>query len=160
MKRFLTISLTSISVAVVCLAAVPMPTATAQTTRRRTAAITTEHQIMALRREVVKAIRARNRETLERIYADDFTHTHATGRVDGKAQRISALVSGEPTIESAEADDVDVRTYGAATTVVTGQSTIKGQNEKLTRYRWMAVYVRRANRWQIVASQATRIADE
>lgn len=117
---------------------------------------------MALRREVTEAIRARDRETLERIYADDFTHTHASGRVDNKRQRITALVSGEPTIESAEADDVNIRTYGATTAIITGQSTIRsqGENQSSTRYRWIAVYVRRGSRWQLVASQATRIEQE
>lgn len=108
----------------------------------------------------MEAIRARDRETLERIYADDYTHTHAVGRVDDKMQRIAALISGELTIEAAEADDVSIRTYGTTTAVVTGQSTItsQGENQSPTRYRWIAVYVRRANRWQLVASQATRIA--
>ena len=101
----------------------------------------------------------RDRKTLERLYADDFTHTHAVGRVDNKAQRIAALVSGDPTIESAEADGVNIRTYGMTTAIVTGQSTIRsqGENQNSTRYRWIAVYVRRVNRWQIVACQATRI---
>lgn len=117
---------------------------------------------MALRREITEAIRARDRETLERIYADDFTHTHAVGRIDNKAQRIAALVSGEPTIESAGADDVNIRIYGATTAIVMGQSTVRsqGENQSPTQYRFIAVYVRRAKRWQIVASQATRIAQE
>lgn len=98
--------------------------AAAQTARGRDAVA---RRIESLRREVTEAIRRRDRATLERLYADEFTHTHASGQVDGKAKRIAALVSGEPTIESAEASDVSIRTYGAQTAVVTGQSAIRSQ---------------------------------
>lgn len=163
MKRCLALFLASASIAVNCLCAVPAATATAQTVRRGAAiAGNAARQITALRRELLDAIRSRDRKTLERLYADDFTHTHAVGRVDNKSQRIAALVSGETTIESAEVDDMSIRTYGATTAIVIGQSTIKGQGEgqSTTRYRWLAVYVKRAGRWQIVASQATRIEQE
>lgn len=158
MKRLLTSFLASVAVAL--WVATP---ATAQSAGRRAApANTTLRQITALRRELLEAIRKRDRKTLERLYVDDFTHTHAVGRVDDKSQRIAALVSGEPTIESAEVDDMSVRTYGGTTAIVIGQSTIKGQGEgqSPTRYRWITVYVKRAGRWQIAASQATRIEQE
>lgn len=158
MKCFWTCLLASFAVAICCLWIVTPATAQSAS-RSATPANTSLRQITALRRELLEAIRKRDRKTLERLYADDFTHTHAVGRVDNKSQRIAALVSGEPTIESAEVDDVSVRTYGGTTAIVTGQSTIKrqGEGQSPTRYRWITVYVKSAGRWQLAASQATRI---
>ncbi|MEJ7578392.1 MAG: nuclear transport factor 2 family protein [Pyrinomonadaceae bacterium] len=116
-----------------------------------------EKEIVALRSELAEAIRRRDTRALARIYADDFTHTHASGQVDDKTRRIAALVSGEPTIESATVDEMKIRIYNRTTAVVIGQSTISSPDGSPVKYRWTTVYVKRANRWQIIASHATRI---
>ena len=114
-------------------------------------------EIIALRTKLVEAIKQRDRRTLDEIYADDFTHTHASGQVDDKAKRVAALVSGEPTIESAHVNMINVRIYKPNTAVAVGQSTIKDTQQNLTTYRWTIVYVKLKNRWRVAASQATRM---
>ena len=114
-------------------------------------------EITALRQKLVTAIKEHDEKTLEALYADDFTHTHASGQVDDKTKRIAALVSGEMTIESAEVNEINVRFYGKTTAVAVGQSTITDAQQKTTKYRWTVVYVKSGKKWQIVASQATKL---
>lgn len=45
-------------------------------------------EIMKLRSTVQTAIERGDAATLRRLYADDFTHTHAIGKVDSKKQRL------------------------------------------------------------------------
>ena len=149
MKR-ICITLLSVFIFVVCVL-----NAQAQTKQMADEKLTAE--ITKLRQKLVGAIGRRNKKTLESLYADDFTHTHASGQVDDKSKRIAALVSGEPTIESADVDEINIRFYGKRTAIATGQSTIKNKDET-TEYRWTIIYVKQNKKWQIVASQATRLA--
>ncbi len=117
-------------------------------------------QVEALRNKLVAAIKSHDKKTLESLYADDFTHTHASGQVDDKTKRLAALASGEPTIESAQVNEIDIRVYGKATAVAIGQSAIPDANQKAAKYRWTILYFRTSNGWRIVASQATRLAEK
>lgn len=130
----------------------------AQTKQTLTEWLTSE--IIKLRSDLIKSIKSSDRKTLEAIYADDFTHTHASGQVDDKTKRIAALLSNEPTIESADADEMNIRIYGKTTVVVVGQSTVQNKDGSAAKYRWTTVYFKTKNSWQIVASQATRLAEK
>lgn len=114
-------------------------------------------EINALRSNLIKTINKRDRQTLEEIYADDFTHTHASGQVDDKRKRIAALVSGDLTIESAAVNEINIRIYSKNTAIAVGQSTITNVQQKTTKYRWTIVYVKLKHRWRIAASQATQL---
>ena len=114
-------------------------------------------EITTLRQQLATAIKQSDKKTLGEIYADDFTHTHASGQVDDKERRITALSSGELTIESAQVDEINIRVYGKSTAVAIGQSTITDTNQKQTKYHWTICYVKLKNQWRIVASQATRL---
>lgn len=113
-------------------------------------------EVMLLRSTLQTAIRRRDSATLERLYANDFSHTHAIGRVDDKATRIAALVNGGATIESVAPDEVAVRIYPPMAAVATGSSTLTGDDGKPVTYRWTTLYVKRAGRWHIAASHASR----
>lgn len=117
-------------------------------------------EITTLRQRLVAAIKQRDKKTLESLYAADFTHTHASGQVDDKSKRIAALLLGEPTIESAEVNEINIRVYGKTTAVAVGQSTVKNKDGSQAKYRWTTVYFKTKNNWQIVASQATKIAEK
>jgi uncharacterized protein (TIGR02246 family) len=114
-------------------------------------------EINNLRTKVIEAIKQRDKKTLEAIYAEDFTHTHASGQVDDKLKRIAALISGDLTIESAEVNEINIRIYNNSTAIAVGQSSITDATKKMTKYRWTIVYVKTKNRWQVVSSQATKI---
>ncbi len=124
-----------IALCLVCFSAI-----SAQTNEKLTAKIT------VLRGKLVDAIKARDKKTLEEIYAEDFTHTHASGQVDDKTKRLAALVSGDLTIESAQVDEIKIRFYNKNTAIAVGQSQIEN-----VKYRWTIVYVKSGKNWKIAA---------
>jgi len=63
------------------------------------------------------------------------------------------------TIESAEVNEINIRFYSKTTAIAIGQSTIKNKDETI-KYRWTLVYVKPDKKWQIAASQATRITEK
>lgn len=108
-------------------------------------------EITAFRQKLSDAIEKRDRKTLEMMFADDFTHTHAVGKVDGKSARIDSILEGGKTLETTQQDAIEIRFYGKNTAVAVGQTTI---DEAV--YRWTIVYVKNKKNWQMAASQASR----
>jgi Domain of unknown function (DUF4440) len=116
------------------------------------------HAVEALREELKRAIERKDVALLRVMYADSFTHTHGSGRVDGKDTRIVAALAGDPVIETAPVAELSYRVFGDHTIIVTGKSPILNKTEKRTdNFRWISVYVRTGDRWQLAASQATRL---
>jgi hypothetical protein len=117
-----------------------------------------ELEIIQFRQAIVDAVKAKDAARLREIYADGFTHTHGSGKVDGKDTRIVAVLAGDPSIEMAPADELSIRVFGTDTAIVTGRSPILNVRENRDYdFRWIAVYVRVAGEWRLAASQATRL---
>jgi hypothetical protein len=117
-----------------------------------------ELENIQVRQEIVNAVKARDAGRLRQIYADGFTHTHGSGKVDGKDTRIVSVLAGDPSIEMAPADELSIRTFGTDTVIATGRSPILNVRENRDYdFRWTAVYVRVAGQWRLAASQATRL---
>jgi hypothetical protein len=116
------------------------------------------HEVEGLREFVKRAIEKKDVRALRAIYADSYTHTHGSGRIDGKDTRIVSLLAGDPVIETAPAEELRYRVFGTHTIVVTGKSPIlnKAENRSYD-FRWIVVYVKTGRDWQIAASQATRV---
>ena len=116
-----------------------------------------EQQVMAARENIRSAVAARDAAKLRALYAADFTHTHTSGKVDGRDARIVSLLAGEPTIELARVEEVTIRVLHADTAVLTGRSPIqRSDGAGGTRdVRWIQVYVRSDGEWKLAASQAT-----
>ncbi len=96
---------------------------------------------------------------LDDILSEDLTYTHATGVFESKGEFIAKLKSGQTKYESFAPEDVLVRIYGT-TGVVTGAARVKVQakGEHLSfQLRFTDVYVKKGDRWQMVAWQATRL---
>lgn len=110
-------------------------------------------EITDFRQKLVQAIEKRDHQKLETFFAEDFTHTHAVGRTDGKAKRIDAILTGDKTLESVQPDEIAIRFYGRQTAIAVGQTTIEDAV-----YRWTVVYVKNKKDWQIAASQASKKA--
>jgi ketosteroid isomerase-like protein len=96
---------------------------------------------------------------LDDILSEDLTYTHATGVFETKAEFIAKLKSGQVKYESLVPEDMRVRVYGT-TGVVTGLARVKVQvkGEHLSfQLRFTDAYVKKGDRWQMVAWQATRL---
>ena len=117
-----------------------------------------ENEVLAFRKELIDAMTTKDVVRLRTMYVDSYTHTHGSGKVDGKDARIVALLAGDPVIENAPIEDLSIRTFNSDTAIVTGKSPILNKAEnRMYDFRWIAVYVKAHGRWHLAASQATRL---
>jgi ketosteroid isomerase-like protein len=100
---------------------------------------------------------------LDRILADDYIGTRSDGSVFSKAQEIADMTYSENVVAYIESDDFKVRVYGDAA-VVAFRFTTKEQNKEGKdiggQYRTTDTWVKRAGRWQCVASHGSEIAQK
>jgi ketosteroid isomerase-like protein len=118
-----------------------------------------EQTLMQMERDVTGAILKRDVAALEPAFADDFIFTGPDGATQTKAQFLADIKSGDLALESSEIQDMKVRVYGNAA-VVTYSTTDKGKYKGTDiggRYRWTDTFVRRGEKWQLVAGQGTPI---
>lgn len=118
-----------------------------------------EHEIRQQETRRFEAIVRGDVAALDGILSDDLSYTHATGVHETKAEFIGKLKSGQLRYESLTPEDMHVRVYGR-TGVVTGLARVKVQvkGEALCfQLRFTDMYVKKGDRWQMVAWQATRL---
>jgi ketosteroid isomerase-like protein len=93
--------------------------------------------------------------------ADRLTYTHSSGVHDTKGQFLASLTIGQLSYKSIIPEARSVRVYGGVG-IVTGtarmESTARGHDVRY-RIRYLAVYVKAQDRWQLVAWQSTRVLD-
>ena len=109
-----------------------------------------EQELRALEAARTQAIRAGDRATLERLYAEDFHGVTSAGQVVDKA-RILEILKGAANGPAAEVQDVRVRIFGE-TAIVTGLIRLPDYS-----FRYTHIYVQREGRWQLTAGQSTNI---
>jgi ketosteroid isomerase-like protein len=117
-----------------------------------------ELELLKLERAWLDAYQKRDVAAMERIESDDFTITHANGRVITKAQEIANLKRPGPSDSSMSfsTEDTKVRVYGD-TAVLTGIVIMKGKDFS-ERSRYTDVYVKRNGQWQVVASHLSNLS--
>jgi ketosteroid isomerase-like protein len=118
-------------------------------------------QLLYMEREWNDAMKNRDAVWFERNYADDATDVISrTGGLLTKAEAVAEARNSKDTIASHELSDTNVRVVGD-TAVVTGVNHVKGSDEKgqpfERRVRFTDVFVKRDGRWQVLATQGTRI---
>jgi len=116
-----------------------------------------ETEIKKLRTEIVKAIKEKNRKFLESRIADEFTHTHASGKVDDKQARIAMLVSDSQTIDALEPETISIKVFGKDLAVAQGRTITKEATPKA--YQWTVVYQKANGIWRIVLSHASPVVE-
>lgn len=115
-------------------------------------------EIKVFREKLAKAVANKDFPTLRSMYADAFTHTHGSGKLDNKDARLVSAMAGEPLIENAPATELSYRVFAGPTVIVTGKSPILNVKEQKTYdFRWVAVYVTGRDGWLLAVSQATRL---
>ena len=119
-----------------------------------------EQQVMAFRVGLQASARERDVVKLREMFAPSFTHTHTTGRVDGRDARLVAILAGEPVIEIAAVEELSIRVLNADAVVITARSPIRSLSEdRVIQVRWMQMMARVNGEWQLAASQATRVPE-
>jgi ketosteroid isomerase-like protein len=118
-----------------------------------------EQAVMQMEEDLRAAITKGDTKAYGRIVGDDYVFTNHDAVVRTKAQMVSAYDSGSIKYESVKFEELKVHAYGD-TAVVTGRSTVKGQDggkdiSGVSRY--TRVYLKRQGSWQLVATQTTTI---
>ena len=119
-----------------------------------------EQELMKLEQDWTNANVKADVAFLDRILADDWTAADQDGTVYNKTQFLTSMKSGEDVISSLVTDDMKVRVYGDTAVVTgrnTGKETLKGKDIS-GQYRWTDTWVKKAGRWQCVASHWSKIA--
>ncbi|MDA1127138.1 MAG: nuclear transport factor 2 family protein [Chloroflexi bacterium] len=114
-------------------------------------------EIITLENRRIEAMVNGDTQALEEILADDLIYTHTTARLDTKASFIDAVATGRSNYRSVEREDVNVRQYGD-TAIVTGHAKFHVGDNKFEA-RFIDVYAKRNDAWQMVAWQSTRVPD-
>ena len=109
---------------------------------------------------VRQAVAQRDVTSLKALYTERFTHTHGSGKVDGRDARIVSLLANDPTVEMRTDHELAVETYDGDVAVVRGKGPILNVKEnQLYQFRWVQVLLKRDGRWEMAVSQATRLPD-
>ena len=98
---------------------------------------------------------------VDQYEADDIITTDPSGRVTDKTQDKLDLSSGDFKIQSEELSDVRVRIY-SNTAVASGTNIVKGTytgQDINGKYRFTDTWVKRNGKWQVVASQYTKVQE-
>ena len=122
-----------------------------------------EADLIQLERDIGQANIRRDKAFFERVEADEFIFTDSGGGLTTKAEDVSSLdkPAGDFKLVSYDVDEVKVSVYGD-TAVVTGRTTTvsRGKERDITsRSRFTDVFVKRKNRWQIVAGHSSRLRE-
>jgi len=125
-----------------------------------------EAELIKLEREWADAPKTKNAEAVKRILADNVVIVYPDGTPGTKTDEVRAIETGAITADSFEMLDPKVTVLDADAAFLSGRSVIKKgkyavPNQKPIdisgEYRFLNVYVKRDGRWQVVASQATKI---
>ncbi len=114
-------------------------------------------QVATFRAELQRAAARRDAQALRASYTDDFTHTHTSGKVDGKDARVASLLADEATVETAATPELRLSCYGDSVCVARALSPIRRADAKWFDVRWTQTYVRTPGGWRIAVSQATAL---
>jgi ketosteroid isomerase-like protein len=121
-----------------------------------------EREVRQLEREWLDAYEKRDAEAMKRILSDDFKLTQAGGAVQTKADILAALKaaqeSGRPPSKFST-EDVQSRVEGEMV-ILTGRFVQRMERDgqiRTMQARYTDTYAKRQGRWQVIASQLTRI---
>ena len=137
------------------------PAAYTQTpTNAATQTSNAEQAVLKLTQEWLDADEHQDRAALNRIIADDFLGTGPRGTTLSKTDVIPREGTGaEGHGLFISGQDMKARVFGD-TAIVTGRGVPKGQQSERPELRFTLVFVKRAERWQMVAGHLSGIPPE
>lgn len=119
-------------------------------------------ELIRIEHEIARANLQCDYRYFERIEAEEFIFTDASGNVSNKRQDLAGEKDCHKSDARYEIDDTDVRLYPISA-VVTGRVTITRQDKDgkviARQSRFTDVFVWRDATWQIVAGHSSRIPD-
>ena len=126
-----------------------------------------EAEVQKLAREWMTVSQNYDPEIIRRIVTDDAVLVYPDGTTATKADELRLVESKAISADSWEMTDTKVTVMNADSAFITGRSNMKNGKYKEPNmkraidisgeYRFLDVYARRNGRWQVIASQATKV---
>jgi len=110
-------------------------------------------------RELYRAFREHDVETLDRVLADDFSFSDPNGPVVSKQRWLEDIAMGNLVFEEVEAGDIVFQHLGDRA-LVDGEATLKvryTESDYTGVFRYLGVYKRDGEHWQLVLTSAQRV---
>lgn len=123
---------------------------------------TAEQELLKLVQDWMNAEVKADMAFIDRILAEDWVVTDPVGAVWTKAQFLAGRKSGEGVVISFVLDDMKARVYGDAAVVtgrMTTKQTFKGKDIS-GQYQCTDMFIKKAGRWQCVATHISMIAQK
>ena len=114
-------------------------------------------EVIAAERRWVQAHRDLDLEVLEDMLDEDYVQIRSDGSVIGKQEALESYRSGNRRWDHADSDQYQVTVLGS-TAIVVGRWIGRGENDGEPfdyAARFMAIYAKREDIWQLVADQST-----
>lgn len=118
-----------------------------------------EQTLIQLERDWNDALYRKDARFIENVLADEFVVTTSDGERGTKAQELALVAEFDQQVDSVALDEFTVKVFDN-TAVVWFTEHLVGRKQGVqvaVTYRYTDVFVRRAGRWQCVASQGTRV---
>jgi ketosteroid isomerase-like protein len=128
-------------------------------TRAETSTGAAEQELLSLMQDWMNAEVKADMAFLDRFIADDWLVTDPVGAVWTKDQFLAGLKSGEGAVSSFALDNMRARIYGDAAVLtgrMTARQTFRGQDIS-GQYQCTDTLIKRAGRWQVVATHLSAI---
>ncbi|MBA3441804.1 MAG: nuclear transport factor 2 family protein [Pyrinomonadaceae bacterium] len=123
-----------------------------------------EQELMQLEKDGAAAAVKGDTTFLDRHTAANYIGTDPGGGVEDRAKMMAGAKAGNIKFGTMDLDGMSVRMAGKDTAVVTGRATIKGNLKSgmdiSGQYRFTDVWVKQEGRWQVMAWQATKVAQQ
>lgn len=116
-----------------------------------------QRRILTLERERSAAIARRDTAWLATLYAPDFRGVVGNGARVDRPGLFRVFAQDRPD-DRFVIDELEVRDFGSAATVTGRLRSITPEGRTLTEARYLHVYVRRSEKWWLVAAQGTAVA--
>lgn len=112
----------------------------------------------------IAALVSNDRDTLERLLADDLAYGHSDGRFETKADVLGGLLSGRQRYHAINPGDRTIRLLGEDHALISGTADLlvgPADAPFKLRVRYLAAYRRELRSgWQLLAYQSTRLPTE
>jgi ketosteroid isomerase-like protein len=118
-----------------------------------------EKEVLTAMNAWKQAMIARDRATLEKLFAPGLSYTHSSGKHETKAEAIETAIKGKDRIESLELSETAVSIYGT-TALVQAKIIMRmtsGEAVNTLQLDVLHVWMKNGSRWQMIARHAARL---
>jgi ketosteroid isomerase-like protein len=126
-----------------------------------TPVIANDLQLVAVQETHIRDARLGNdADALDKVLAEGYVSTSASGEIRDREQVLAALRSGESGLYKIDYSEMQVRCFGPTVCVVTGREDLGGKNKSgdfSSAYRFTRVWHKEDGEWRAVAEQYTSV---